>query len=214
MNGAEEKDKGNRMNGSPGVPDKELFRKVLDEDKIAFEALVKRYKIKLYNVIYRMIGIKEEAEDILQETFLRVYRERNSFDFGYQFSTWIYTIALNLTRNELKRKRRFKFFGLEALLKRPAQDRLSGEFENPKGEFQYFLEKEMKSLPEKYKKVFLLRDMNQLSYEEISNVLEIPLGTVKSRVNRARRILRKRLKPKMEGIYELSKGSTIPVQLL
>ncbi|KPL04141.1 MAG: hypothetical protein AMJ90_01995 [candidate division Zixibacteria bacterium SM23_73_2] len=196
------------------VPDNELFKRVLDEDRIAFEALVNRYKIKLYNLVYRMLGTKEEAEDILQETFLRVYRERNSFDFNYQFSTWIYTIALNLTRNELKKKKRFKFFGLESLLRKPAQSYLSEDFGNFKGEFQYYLEKEMKSLPEKYKKAFLLRDINELSYEEISNVLEIPLGTVKSRVNRARGILRKKLKPKMEGVYELSKGSTIPAELL
>ncbi len=213
MDRKREKDKGNRMDGAP-VPDKEIFRKVLDEDKIAFEILVNRYKIKLFNLIYRMIGTKEEAEDILQETFLRVYRERNSFDFNYQLSTWIYTIALNLTKNELKRKKRFKFFGIELLLKNPGQNQISDNFDSFKGEFQYFLEKAMASLPDKYKKAFLLRDINQLSYEEISNVLEIPLGTVKSRVNRARRILRKKLKPKMEGVYELSKGSTIPVKLL
>lgn len=205
--------KGNRMDDAP-VPDKELFKRVLDEDKLAFEILVNRYKIKLFNLIYRMIGTKEEAEDILQETFLRVYRERKSFNFGYQFSTWIYTIALNLTKNELKRKKRFKFFGIELLLRNPGQNQISEDFENRKWELSYLLEKAIRSLPDKYKKAFLLRDINQLSYEEISNVLEIPLGTVKSRVNRARRILRKKLKPKMEGAYELSKGSTIPVELL
>jgi RNA polymerase sigma-70 factor (ECF subfamily) len=193
------------------LSDRELMQRVLENDCGAFESLVNRYKVKLFNVIYRMIGIKEEAEDILQETFLRVFRERQSYDFQYQFSTWIYTIALNLTKNELKKRNRFKFLGIEFLPKEKSY--MEQEF-NDKESLNYFLEKAISTMPDKYKKVFLLRDINQLSYEEISESLSIPLGTVKSRVNRARLMLRKKLKPKMEGVYELSKGSTIPVKLL
>lgn len=196
---------------SQQLSDRELMQRVLKNDFDAFESLVNRYKVKLFNLVYRMVGIKEEAEDILQETFLRVFSERESYDFQYQFSTWIYTIALNLTKNELKKRTRFKFLGIEFLPKEKSY--VEVEF-NDKERLSYFLEKTINTMPDKYKEVFLLRDINQLSYEEISESLGIPLGTVKSRVNRARLILRKKLKPKMEGVYELSKGSTIPVKLL
>lgn len=204
------KEKGNWMN-SQQLSDRELMQRVLKNDFDAFESLVNRYKVKLFNLVYRMVGIKEEAEDILQETFLRVFSGRESYDFKYQFSTWIYTIALNLTKNELKKRNRYKFLGIEFLPKEKSYVKV--EF-NDKERLSYFLEKTINTMPDKYKEVFLLRDINQLSYEEISESLGIPLGTVKSRVNRARLILRKKLKPKMEGVYELSKGSTIPVKLL
>ena len=84
--------------------DRELMQKVKERDDSAFEELVDRYKKRLFNVIYRLINDRSEAEDILQETFLRVYRERESYDPTYCFSTWVYTIALNLTKNELKKR--------------------------------------------------------------------------------------------------------------
>ena len=85
--------------------DRELMEKVKIRDDYAFEELVNRYKNRLFSVIYRLIGDRQETEDILQETFLRVYRERKSYNPEFCFSTWIYTIALNLARNQLKRKK-------------------------------------------------------------------------------------------------------------
>ena len=205
---------GNARTGTrPGgqVSDKELMEKVKSEDTSAFSVLVDRYKVRLLNLIYRMLQNKDEAEDILQETFLRVYRERQSYDPTYAFSTWVYTITLNLCRNELKKRKRFKFFGID-LIKNNREyasegikntNRLSSTMENAIG-----------SLGVKYRTVFLLRDVNQLSYEEISQSLGIPMGTVKSRVNRARLMLRDRLKPRMKEYYELSKSSPLPIQLL
>jgi len=193
-----------------GPSDRELMKNVLIGDMKAFECLVDRYKGKLLNLIFRMLGNREESEDILQETFLRVYRERESYDFTYQFSTWIYTIALNLTRNELKKRKRFSFLGIDLFSNR--REFAVEAVGNPNG-ISLFLEKAVASLPKRYKTAFLLRDMNQLSYERISETLGIPMGTVKSRVNRARGILRKKLKPKMEEYYELSKGQAIPLEL-
>lgn len=205
---------GNARTGTrPGgqVSDKELMEKVKSEDTSAFSVLVDRYKVRLLNLIYRMLQNKDEAEDILQETFLRVYRERQSYDPTYAFSTWIYTITLNLCRNELKKRKRFKFFGID-LIKNNREyasegiknnNRLSSTMENAIG-----------SLGVKYRTVFLLRDVNQLSYEEISQSLGIPMGTVKSRVNRARLMLRDKLRPRMKEYYELSKSSPLPIQLL
>ena len=193
-----------------GPSDRDLMKNVLAGDMKAFECLVDRYKVKLLNLIFRMLGNREESEDILQETFLRVYRERQSYDFAYQFSTWIYTIALNLTKNELRKRKRYSFLGIDLVSnRREFAVETSG---NPTS-ISLFLEKAIASLPRKYKSAFLMRDINQLPYERISETLGIPLGTVKSRVNRARGILRKKLKPKMEEYYELSKGQAIPLEL-
>lgn len=193
-----------------GPSDRELMKNVLAGDLKAFECLVDRYKVKLLNLILRMLSNREESEDILQETFLRVYRERESYDFSYQFSTWIYTIALNLTRNELRKRKKFSFLGIDLFSNR--REFAVEATGNPNG-ISLFLEKAIASLPERYKAAFLLRDINQLSYEQISETLGVPMGTVKSRVNRARGILRKKLKPKMEEYYELSKSQAIPLEL-
>ncbi|HWR82704.1 MAG TPA: sigma-70 family RNA polymerase sigma factor, partial [Candidatus Deferrimicrobium sp.] len=97
-------------------PEKEvdyrLIRAVQGGDMVAFNELVDRYKDRLMNVIGRMLASREEAEDIVQETFVRVYQHRQSFNFQHCFSTWIYTIGLNLARNELRKRRKFKFLDI------------------------------------------------------------------------------------------------------
>lgn len=193
------------------LSDKESMERFLRGEIEGFNLLVENYKVRLFNLLYRLTGTREEAEDILQETFLRVYRERESYDFNYSFSTWIYTIALNLCRNLYRRKNRVKFTSMDNLLSQP--DSNSENFGN-KSRLSSILEKVISTLPLKYKNVFLLRDVDQLSYEDIALILDIPLGTVKSRVNRARRILKKKLRPMMEECYELSKDSPISLQIL
>ena len=193
------------------LPDLELMKKVQEGDMVSYTTLVNRYKDRLFNLLLRMISSEEEANDLLQETFVRVWQHKMSYDFRYAFSTWIYTIALNLARNELRRRKKFKFFDILDFADRlPAEEKKKTE--SPK--LKDLLDKEIKRLPEKYKTAFILRDVDSLSYEEIAQVLSIPLGTVKSRVNRARAILRKRLRPRMEELYELSKGSILPISIL
>ena len=201
----------NRPQGQNRLSDKELMERFLGGEVEGFNLLVQNYKVKLYNLLYRLLGNREEAEDILQETFLRVYRERESYDFNYSFSTWIYTIALNLFKNVYKKRKRVRFTGIDALLNRP--DPNSENFGN-KNRLSTILEREIFSLPLKYKSVFILREVEQLSYEEVALALNLPLGTVKSRVNRARRILQKRLRPMMEECYELSKNSPLSIPIL
>ena len=210
MNEKKKENPGKAESMPNGPSDQDLMRNVLAGDMKAFECLVDRYKIKLFNLILRMLGNREETEDILQETFLRVYRERESYDFAYQFSTWIYTIALNLTKNELRKRKRFTFLGIDLFSNR--REFAVEMVGNPNG-ISMFLEKAISELPEKYKSAFLLRDMNHFSYEEIAQSLDVPMGTVKSRVNRARSILRRKLRPKMEEYYELSKSQAIPLEL-
>jgi RNA polymerase sigma-70 factor (ECF subfamily) len=184
------------------VTDRELMEKVRQRDDYAFEELVNRYKRKLFNLIYRLINDRNEAEDILQETFLRVYREREKYDPQFCFSTWVYTIALNLTKNELKKRSRFKFLELSII----KNDKIysSEDKQNDSG-LKNLLEDIMNKLPVKYKTALVMREINQLSYEEMSDILKVPLGTIKSRVNRARRMLQKKLKPKLMVGYEVPK---------
>lgn len=186
------------------LPDYQLMEQIQKGDMVSFNALVNRYKNRLHNVLVRMLDSQETAEDILQETFLRVHQHRNSFDFRFAVSTWIYTIALNLARNELRRRKRVQFLDIldySNKLKAPEE-----KVDNS-SKFMAVLDKAVAKLPQKYRQAFILRDIDQLSYEEIAQILSVPLGTVKSRVNRARDMLRSMLKPNMEELYELSKGS-------
>jgi RNA polymerase sigma-70 factor (ECF subfamily) len=191
--------------------DYRLMRAIQNGDMVAFNELVDRYKNRLMNVIGRMLSSREEAEDIVQETFVRVYQHRQSFNFQHCFSTWIYTIGLNLARNELRRRKKFKFYEISDMQGNEAE--LSVEAKIPSG-LPKALDQAMRSLPEKYRMAFILRDIEELPYEEVAKVLNVPLGTVKSRVNRARMMLRDKLKPRMEEYNALAKGTLLPVGIL
>ena len=171
--------------------DHDLMRRIQDGDMVAFNQMANKFKDRLMNVITRMVGSTEEAEDIVQETFLRVYQHRDSFDFKHCFSTWIYTIALNLGRNELRKRKRFKF--LDIFDMQGKESEIAVEMKLPSN-LPSAIEKALSTLPEKYKTAFVLRDVQELPYEEIAKIMNIPLGTVKSRVNRARKQLQKKLK--------------------
>jgi RNA polymerase sigma-70 factor (ECF subfamily) len=189
-----------KLMGLGELSDQKLMALLQDGNQAALEYLVERYKSKLYNTIYRLLFDRETAEDILQETFLRVYRERKSYNPVYCFSTWVYTIALNLTKNEFKRRSRWRFFGLKP------NENHSGPSGIANGHLQHILDKAVNKLPNRYKLAFVMRDISQLSYQEIAQSLHIPLGTVKSRVNRARLMLQEQLKPKLESYDNLWKS--------
>jgi RNA polymerase sigma-70 factor (ECF subfamily) len=189
--------------------DHAIMRRIQQDDFSAFEELVDRYKGRLVNVINRMLNNQNEAEDLVQETFLRVWTHRQDYDFSYCLSTWIYTIALNLAKNELRKHRKFKFFNLGEMTEKGL------ELPDPKmgpSALGHMLQQAITTLPPKYKTAFLLRDVEQMSYEEVAQILGVPLGTVKSRVNRARAVLKEHLKPKLEQSRALSKGALVPVR--
>ncbi|MGH8016488.1 MAG: sigma-70 family RNA polymerase sigma factor, partial [Candidatus Zixiibacteriota bacterium] len=125
--------------------------------------------------------------------------------------TWIYTIGLNLGRNELRRRKKFKFY--EILDMQGNEAELSVEMKVPT-RVPEILESAVSGLPEKYRTAFILRDVQELPYEEVAKILSVPLGTVKSRVNRARMMLRDKLQPRLEEQNALSKGTLLPVSLL
>jgi RNA polymerase sigma-70 factor (ECF subfamily) len=202
--------KGKKLLQRDKMPDYELMKAIQKGDMVSFNSLVDRYKNRLFNVVVRMLNSSETAEDIVQETFIRVHLHKMSFDFRYAVSTWIYTIALNLARNELRRRKRVQFLDIADFsnrLKAPEE-----KVDNS-SKLREILDKAVTKLPEKYRQAFILRDLDQLSYEEIAQILSVPLGTVKSRVNRARNMLRNMLKPNMEELYELSKGSIFTLGL-
>jgi RNA polymerase sigma-70 factor (ECF subfamily) len=191
--------------------DYSLMRSVQKGDMVAFTTMVDRYKNRLLNVIGRMLNSSEEAEDIVQETFVRVYQHRQSFNFQHCLSTWIYTIALNLARNELRKRKKFKFYEISEMQGNEAEFAVEAKVPS---RLPQVLDRAIKSLPEKYRTAFILRDVEELPYNEVAKILDVPLGTVKSRVNRARLVLREKLQPRMEEHNALSKSTLLPVSLL
>lgn len=188
-----------------------LMKSIQNGDMVAFNDMVDRYKNRLMNVIGRMLSSTEEAEDVVQETFVRVYQHRQSFNFQHCFSTWIYTIALNLARNELRKRKKFKFLDITDM--QGNESEFAVEMKLP-SRLPEEIKKAIACLPEKYKMAFMLRDLQEMPYDEVAKVLSVPLGTVKSRVNRARMMLREKLKPKLESLNALSKSTLLPVSLL
>jgi len=191
--------------------DYDLMERIRGGDMVAFNKIVDRYKGRLMNIIVRMLHSNEDAEDVVQETFCRVFQHRDSFDFRHCFSTWIYTIALNLARNELRKRKRFKFTDIFDMQGKEME--IAVEMELPSN-LPKAIDNALKNIPEKYRMAFVLRDLQELPYDEVAKIMNIPLGTVKSRVNRARAMLREKLRPRMEEYNALSKGTLLPVSLL
>lgn len=183
--------------------DEDLIERFQNGDLYAFDLIVKRYKNQLLNFVYRFLGNAEEAEDLVQETFLRVYRNRKAYQKVAKFSTWIYTIAGNLAKTELRKRKRRKFFSISDLGYNEKDYDISDEAFNPEKDVdgrmkEEIIYREIEDLSPKFREVILLRDVQQLSYEEISQIVKIPLGTVKSRVNRGRLKLQEKLRHILE----------------
>jgi RNA polymerase sigma-70 factor (ECF subfamily) len=181
------------------LADDELIRLCKARDEDAFAALVERYKARVYALAYRMVGRHEEAEDIAQEAFINVYRAIDSFRLGDKFSSWVYRITSNLAIDYL-RKRKLRAISVDSP-KGPDNDvyiQLPDKGDGPEAkiiqaELKAAIEKAIEGLSPSYKAVVVLRHVNNLSYDEIASVLGIPLGTVKTRLFRAREILRARV---------------------
>ncbi len=181
------------------VTDEELIARFQQGDQQAFDMLVHRYKDQLLNFVYRFVGNRNDAEDIVQETFLRVYKNKHYYKEIAKFSTWIYTIAGNLAKTELRKRKRRKLFSVSNFMNEEKDYEIPDEERNPELEVDGtikddIIQKAIEKLPPKFKEVILLRDVQGFSYEEISQILNIPLGTVKSRVNRGRLKLQEDLK--------------------
>lgn len=177
------------------LEDNQLVARFLEGEGLAFPQLVERYQTRLLNFIYRTIGDRDRAEDLVQETFIRVYRHLHRFDQTKKFSTWIYTIASNLAKNELRNRSRNPLVLFQTIKKNWEADHRPLQWEDPayrpddlfrKRHLRDLVEKAVAQLPEHHRAVFVLREMEGKTYEEISEITGVNLGTVKSRLNRAR----------------------------
>lgn len=187
--------------------DEDLILQFQEGNVYAFEQIVNRYKDQLVNFAFRFLGDIEDAEDIVQETFLRVFRKKKAYKNVAKFSTWIYTITGNLAKTELRRRKRRKLLSISSLGFEDKDFELpetkKGPEENADDLLQSkVIQKAIDSLPVKFKEVIIFRDLQELSYEEISNIVKIPLGTVKSRVNRGRLKLQEKLIGYLKEIKE------------
>ncbi len=169
--------------------------------------LVKRYRTPLYNFVYRFVGDRETAEDIVQETFLRCMRHSHQYPAIEQVSTWLYTIAGNLAKTELRRRKRWHWIPIgpsedeerTAFYEPVDRERLPGERADS-NQVQDAVVAAIHQLPDEFREAVLLRDLNGLSYEDIAKIICCPVGTVKSRVNRGRLRLQKTLRNLAEEI--------------
>jgi len=182
------------------LSDEELileFQKNNTED--AFNILVQRYKNPLTNFVFRFLGDYEACNDVVQETMIKVYRYKDSYSSVAKFSTWIYTIAGNLARTEYRRQRRRNLFSINDYGEDHSTFDLPDESYRPdvvtdSGIKEEIIQKALMKVKESYREAVILRDIQGMSYEEISEILGISEGTVKSRINRGRAQLQELLK--------------------
>ncbi|MBN2365670.1 MAG: sigma-70 family RNA polymerase sigma factor [Calditrichaeota bacterium] len=181
------------------VSDEQLIARFQLGDVQAYDILVRRYKDQLLNFVYRFVGNRTDAEDIVQETFLRVYKNKHMYKEIAKFSTWVYTIAGNLAKTELRRRKRHKIFSVSNFVNEERDYDIPDKSHSPEKKVdstiqEDIIQKAIEKLPSKFREVIILRDIQGFAYEEISQILDIPLGTVKSRVNRGRLKLQEDLK--------------------
>lgn len=189
---------------SPAGKDAELIKSFQSGKKAAFDELVLKHKDKVFNLCYWFLGDYQDANDLAQETFLKAYRALKKFRFESEFSTWIYRIAVNTCKNRLKsfqyriKKKFVHLNNTEAAKSNPgveiADESSSPEIELGRKEKSRLIQAAINSLAAEKKAVVVLRDIEGLSYEEISSVTGFNLGTVKSKLARARQDLREKLK--------------------
>jgi RNA polymerase sigma-70 factor, ECF subfamily len=179
---------------------KKRIKQVIKGDQDAFGDIVEIYKNSIFQLGYRMLGNRHEAEDIAQEAFIRAYVNINSFNQDMKFSTWLFRIATNLCIDRIRKKKPDYYLdaevsgtdGLTMYSQLPSNSPLP-ENEVESLELQETVQKEILKLPEKYRSVIVLKYIEELSLNEISEILDMPLGTVKTRIHRGREALRKQL---------------------
>jgi RNA polymerase sigma-70 factor (ECF subfamily) len=180
------------------MDEKELVRLAQDGSTDAFEALVTKYQSKVFSMALSFTRNREAADDIAQDVFLKAYLALPKFHLKSEFGTWLYRIAVNHVKDVLRKKGRAREVSLEDVREISVADEnlmekaeMEKEAEARKGLVYKFVQ----GLPEKYRVIITLRDIQGLAYDEISQVLRLSQGTVDSRLHRARRLLRKKLVP-------------------
>jgi len=194
--------KPNNSENNVQFEDFQTILKVLDGDTRAYTSLVDRYSRVVSSLIRKMIRDEDDVDDLTQETFIKAYKALPSFKEGFLFSSWIYRIASN-TCIDFMRRKRFSFVSIDQPISKAGEDEqyLDLEDESNTPELDYILnerkravEESIEKLPDNYKKIIKMRHEDELEYVEISNILNMPLGTVKAHLFRGRKLLLEYLK--------------------
>ncbi len=188
------------------LSDEDLAIAHLEGDPDAFRELYNRYEGRLTRFIVKKIGYSEQAKDLLQETFIRVARHLHRFDADRKFSTWVYTIAGNLCKNEIRNRSRSPFVSYSMLERDEAEDHSPLQFADSsmkpdvlyrKRSMKEVVDEVVKGLPNHHRLIFTLREMQGKSYREVAEILGVNLGTVKSRLHRARTAFAQTIAPRI-----------------
>lgn len=187
------------------LEDDVLVKRAVGGDERAYKELVDKYQRALYFHILKMIKDKEQVHDLVQEVFVKAFDNLNIYNTNYAFSTWLYRIATNHTIDYLRKKKLQTLSINEPLKTRDGEMQMQIEDESAgtdrtiiRKQRQEMVQKAIDELPDKYRKVIEMRHMEEKSYQEISEVLDVPLGTVKAHIFRARELLYKALKDKRD----------------
>jgi RNA polymerase sigma-70 factor (ECF subfamily) len=185
--------------------DARLIQRALRGDQFAYKQLMKKYHDPIFNLVYRMLHDKQQVEDLTQETFVKAFASLKYFNEEYAFSTWLYKIATNSSIDYI-RKKKLNTFSID---KPVAMEESDFSFELPDTTYQpdktliqhqrtSMIEEAIAQLPEKYRRVIVLRHTEERDYAEIAKMLKLPIGTVKAHIFRARELLNKALRERMK----------------
>ncbi|MBT8112202.1 MAG: RNA polymerase sigma factor RpoE [Gammaproteobacteria bacterium] len=182
--------------------DKELVKRAQKGDKVAFDVLVTKYHLKVVNLVTRFVKDNDDAQDVAQEAFIKAYRGLKNFRGDSAFYTWLYRIAINSAKNYLvSQSRKTPAYAVDIEDAEHIESAIAlKEYDTPEGnlltsEIEQTVYRAIKELPEDLKTAITLRELEGMTYDEIALVMECPIGTVRSRIFRAREAIDKHLKP-------------------
>ena len=180
--------------------DEVLITLFQDGDNDAFRVLIERYQERIRNLIYSIFHEQGVVDDLAQEIFIKVYEGLPQFRFESSFYTWLYRIAVNKSRDELRKRKVRRILSLQSLMETSEKELSDQTRVDPhSSEVQELIAKGLRRLPEKFRIAVILKDIDGFSYEEMSDMMDCEIGTVKSRLSRGRSMLRNFLKPLLEG---------------
>jgi RNA polymerase sigma-70 factor (ECF subfamily) len=194
-----------------GLTDQQLVRKTLDGEKEAFSVLIKRYSKQIYSLTYRLTNDPEDARDLAQEAFIHIYKVLDKYDQKRSFFSWMYKVSSNVCYNNLRRNKSKKEVSLDKIIEFTplvARGEVQPEERYVRIETQALVRKAVAELPEIYRMPLVLRYLEDLTYRQIAEVMDLPLTTIETRLYRGKALLQKRLRAGGEGgpVNEVSRN--------